>query len=226
MQNAYSGFAEAFRPVYPKLEALMNFRTIESPAEISRFLERFNFYVGVRLSEEYAKQGFITGLYDENDLLVGGYMIITQPNFRILGMVPDVVKRAHPFFKEASPSDIVEVNGVWLARKATRGNTPKTFWLRILDDVIKCKKNYLLIMADARNQSVQRVHQDLRPTLIFKGSPELQAGVTSHKEIVVSYAKRSNLILGKYFRRFYAPSILKRTPVVRWINRQLKPLRT
>lgn len=204
----------------------MEFRTINAPAEVSRFLDRFNFYVGVRLPDQYAQQGTITGLYDENGILVGGYMIITQPNFRILNMIPDAVKYEHPFFKDAALSDIVEVNGVWLARKATRGTTPKKLWIHILNDVIKTKKNYLLIMADARNKNVQLVHQDLRPKLIFQGTPELQAGVVSHKEIIVSYATRFNLLLTMYLSRFFAPSMLKRTPVLRWINRQLKPLRT
>ena len=69
------------------MEAL-KFKTLTDERDIDLFLSRFESYVGVKLPYDYAQRStFVAGF--KGDEMVGGYMLVTKPDFRSLMFVPD-----------------------------------------------------------------------------------------------------------------------------------------
>lgn len=178
------------------------FNTIEKEEEINLFLDKFQNYVGVRLPYDYATNSKIVGAFLQNRL-VGGYMLVTKPGFRSLLFVPDEVKNSHPFFKEET-FEMMEVNGLWLGPQIKTAKQQFTVWMRLMRDVLNCRKNFVLLMGDARNRNIGYIHGLTNPVSLYEGAPSLMVGDSSHDSVRISYTTRWNIIsnLPKYWLEY------------------------
>ncbi|MEX0738497.1 MAG: hypothetical protein WD071_04075 [Pseudohongiella sp.] len=174
------------------MEAI-KFRTLTNESEIDTFLSRFESYVGVKLPYDYAQRStFVAGF--KGDEMVGGYMLVTKPEFRSLMFVPDSVRAEHDFFKNDS-YDMMEINGVWMSASLKTAAEQFGIWLRLILDAFKCRKQYVLLMANQRNLNIRHVHAMTGAKDIYEGEPMLMAGEKSHSSIRVSYTTRWSLLL-------------------------------
>ncbi|HDZ10316.1 hypothetical protein [Pseudohongiella sp.] len=171
----------------------MKFKTLTSDQDIDMFLSRFESYVGVKLPYDYAQRStFVAGF--KGDEMVGGYMLVTRPEFRSLMFVPDAVRAEHDFFKNDS-YDMMEINGVWMSASLKTAAEQFGIWLRLILDAFKCRKQYVLLMANQRNLNIRHVHAMTGAKDIYEGEPMLMAGEKSHSTIRVSYTTRWSLLL-------------------------------
>jgi hypothetical protein len=171
----------------------LKFKTLETEQEIEHFLNRFESYVGVKLPYDYAARStFVAGYKD--DEMVGGYMLVTRPEFRSLMFVPDAVRQSHPFFKNNS-YDMMEINGVWMSAKLKTAAEQFQVWVHLIVNAFKCRKQYILLMANQRNINIRHIHAMTGATDIYEGPPMLMAGAASHSTIRVSYTKRWAFLL-------------------------------
>ena len=170
----------------------------------------------MRLPTAYAAQGTVVGFYNDQQQLVGGYMLITEPGFRSLLALPHHVKREDRFFKHNLPAEMMEVNGLWLHRRYTIGAPSVFFWRTLLQDMIACRKPYVLLMRDSRNVGVGKTHDQLHPTRIYAGLSQPAPGMKTHHEIVLAYTTRARLmwayatVLSFYFKRLVKGSKRRR----------------
>ncbi len=174
------------------MEAI-KFKTLSNDQDIDTFLSRFESYVGVKLPYDYARRStFVAGFKGEE--MVGGYMLVTKPEFRSLMFVPDTVRAEHEFFRNDS-YDMMEINGVWMSASLKTAAEQFGIWLRLILDAFKCRKQYVLLMANQRNLNIRHVHAMTGAKDIYEGEPMLMAGEKSHSTIRVSYTTRWSLLL-------------------------------
>lgn len=174
------------------MEAI-KFKTLTNDQDIDVFLSRFESYVGVKLPYDYAQRStFVAGFKGEE--MVGGYMLVTKPEFRSLMFVPDAVRAEHEFFRNDS-YDMMEINGVWMSASLKTAAEQFGIWLRLILDAFKCRKQYVLLMANQRNLNIRHVHAMTGAKDIYEGEPMLMAGEKSHSTIRVSYTTRWSLLL-------------------------------
>jgi len=171
----------------------MKFRTLTNKSEIDFFLSRFESYVGVKLPYDYAERStFVAGFKGEE--MVGGYMLVTKPEFRSLMFVPDQVRREHEFFKN-DEYDMMEINGVWMSASLKTAAEQFNIWFHLVLDAFKCRKQYVMLMANQRNINIRNIHSMTGAKDIYEGQPMLMAGDKSHSTIRVSYTTRWSLLL-------------------------------
>jgi hypothetical protein len=174
------------------MEAI-KFRTLKTDSEVEFFLGRFESYVGVKLPYDYAQRSkFVAGFKGEE--MVAGYMLVTKPDFRSLMFVPDQVKRDHDFFRNDS-YDMMEINGVWMSASLKTASEQFSVWVKLILDAFKCRKQFVLLMANQRNINIRHVHAMTGAQDIYEGEPMLMSGEKSHSTIRVSYTTRWSLLI-------------------------------
>lgn len=171
----------------------INFRTLDKEQDINHFLSRFESYVGVRLPYDYASRSiFVAGYKGEE--MVGGYMLVTRPEFRSLMFVPDQVRQSHPFFNNDS-YDMMEINGVWMSAKLKTASEQFQIWVHLILNAFKCRKQFILLMANQRNINIRHIHAMTGAVDIYEGPPMLMSGDKSHSTIRVSYTTRWTFLM-------------------------------
>lgn len=174
------------------MEAI-KFKTLNDEQDINFFLSRFESYVGVKLPYDYAQRStFVAGF--KGDEMVGGYMMVTKPEYRSLMFVPDAVRAEHEFFKNDS-YDMMEINGVWMSAALKTAAEQFSIWLHLILNTFKCRKQYVLLMANQRNSNIRHIHAMTGAKDIYEGAPMLMSGEKSHSTIRVSYTTRWSLLL-------------------------------
>jgi hypothetical protein len=174
------------------MEAI-KFRTLKSDSEVELFLSRFESYVGVKLPFDYAQRSkFVAGF--KGGEMVAGYMLVTKPDFRSLMFVPDQVKREHNFFRNDS-YDMMEINGVWMSASLKTAAEQFSVWVKLILDAFRCRKQFVLLMANQRNINIRHVHAMTGAQDIYEGEPMLMSGEKSHSTIRVSYTTRWALLM-------------------------------
>lgn len=180
------------------MEAI-KYRTLTAESEIDAYLKKFENFVGVKLPYDYSMRSKVIGVFRGTDM-IGGYMLVTKPQFRSLMFVPDAVKSAHPFFKN-DQYEMMEVNGVWISAAVKSAFDQYRIWTHMLMDVFLARKKFVLLMADQRNSNIRNIHSLMDPELLYEGAPMLMAGTTSHSTIRVSVTTRWQMVLNipKYY---------------------------
>lgn len=179
--------------------AAIKYRALTTESEIETYLKKFEGFVGVKLPYDYSMRSKIIGVFRGGDM-IGGYMLVTKPQFRSLMFVPDAVKNTHPFFQN-DQYEMMEVNGVWISAAVKSAFDQYRIWSHMLMDVFLARKNFVLLMADLRNSNIHNIHSLMNPELIYEGAPMLMAGTTSHSSIRVSVTTRWQMLLNipKYY---------------------------
>lgn len=171
----------------------MTFRALETETEIETYLKKFESFVGVRLPYDYSMRSKIIGAFKGNEM-VGGYMLVTKPQFRSLMFVPDEVKGSHVFFQN-DQYEMMEVNGVWISAALKSAVDQYRIWINLIWDIFLARKKFVLLMADLRNGNVKNIHSLTNPELLYEGPPMLMSGVQSHSTIRVSVTTRWQMVL-------------------------------
>lgn len=171
----------------------MKFKKIEDETEIDRFIDKIQNFTNVRLPKSYVDGSKIVGAF-LHGTLVGGYIIVTKPQFRSLSFVPDSIKNSNPFFK-IDTYEMMEVNGVWIGPAIKTPKMQFHFWMKLLIDIFLAKKKYLLLMSNLKNKNIEYIHNLSNPVILYEGSPNLMAGENSHESIRVGYTTRMKSIM-------------------------------
>lgn len=180
----------------------LKFEFVTTKSAIDEYLQKVENYTGTRLPLSYALKAKIVGVYLDR-YLVAGYMIVTKPPFRSYIFVPDKLRKAHPFFKNNS-YEMMEVNGLWISPAVKSPKAQFQIWLRLVRDIFLSKKQYLLLLSDKRNRTIQKIHQLTNPTSLYEGVPQLLPGENTHESIRVGFTTRWNIVLNlpKYYFEF------------------------
>lgn len=182
----------------------LTFRELIDEQEESLFLDKVENYTNVRLPLDYARRSKIVGVFLQ-EKMVGGYMLVTKPNFRSLMFVPSDVKKASRFFQK-DPFEMMEVNGLWIGPAVRSPRAQFLVWLHLIKDIFLAKKKYLLLMSNNCNENIKNIHGLTDPELVYEGSPQLLGGENTHNQIRVGYTTRWKLVSNfpKYIQAYRA----------------------
>ena len=164
------------------------FKIITNEVSINFFLDKFESYVGVRLPLEYAVRNEVVGIFLHGKL-VGGYILVTKPDFRSLLFIPDSIRTESQLF-ENDLYEMMEVNGLWIGPQIKDSRMQFTIWMQLMLDLLVAKKHYVLLMCNAQNKNIEHIHNLTRPTKLYEGLPFPLPGDKSHDLIRVSYTTR------------------------------------
>ncbi|MFN3162680.1 MAG: hypothetical protein ACE37N_04170 [Pseudohongiellaceae bacterium] len=175
------------------------FRILETRSDLELFLSKVENYTSVKLPYEYASKSKMVGVYS-SDKLVAGYMLVTRPTFRSLLFVPDTVKSTHTFFQNEQ-FELMEVNGLWIGPALKTPLSQLRVWFHLVADIFSCRKNYVLLMRNAKNKSMDRFMSMAYPEKLYEGAPIQTSESRTHNNIQVSYTTRWKIVLNfhKYF---------------------------
>lgn len=174
----------------------LEFRQLKSPADRDEYLDKVEYFSGVRLSTTYADQSKIVGAFYKNRL-VAGYMLVTKPNYRSLLFVPDSIKSSDAFFRNDS-FEMMEVNGLWIGPSLKTPRLQMRVWMQLIKDIFICKKHFVLLMRDARNKTMEKFMGMANPVNLYTGPSQQMAGDKTHNEIEVSVTTRWKIILNMH----------------------------
>jgi hypothetical protein len=177
----------------------LKFKKINTRSGIEQFIIKVEDYSGVRLPYNYASNSEIVGAFLHGKV-VGGYMLVTKPEFRSLMFIPDEIKSSNPFFKKDS-FEMMEVNGLWLGSSIKTPKLQFAFWIHLLKDIFFCRKNYLLMMSNTKHKAIERIHNLTNPERLYEGVPALSGAERTHDSVRVTYTTRWNMVLNlpKYY---------------------------
>lgn len=178
------------------------FKPLTTKAQIDSYLDKVEHYSGVRLPYSYASNCNIVGVFLQ-DRLAAGYMLVTKPTFRSLMFVPDSVKKEHIFFNN-DDFEMMEINGLWIGPALKTPNLQLRVWSRLILDIFKSRKKFILLMRNSRNKNMERFMGMADPESLYQGKPSLMVGENTHDEIEVSVTTRWKIILNshKYIQEF------------------------
>ncbi len=174
----------------------LDFKVLNAKKDIETVLGKTENYTGVRLPYQYAARNKVVGVF-LREVLVGGYIIVTTPEFRTLMFVPnDTLKNSKLASKDQY--DMMEVNGLWIGPSLKTPIMQGKVWAHLIKDIFLSKKKYVLLMRDSRNKSMERFLGMANPVALYDGPPMLMAGDNSHKNIQVSFTTRWSIVLNSY----------------------------
>lgn len=171
----------------------LKFRIIDDNETLELFIQKVENYTDVRLPKNYVLSGKVVGAF-LHEKLVAGYMLVTRPSFRSLMFVPNSVKESHAFFQN-DQFEFMEVNGLWVGPGVKTPRLQFSFWINVMKNVFLSKKNYLLLMCDSRNKTIQKIHELTNPSILYEGTPDILPGHNTHTSVRIGYTTRWNLIL-------------------------------
>lgn len=192
----------------------LDFRVIETRLDQELFLDKVENYSGVRLSDTYISQSKMIGVYLDGKL-AAGYMLVTQGPFRSLLFVPDEHQKRSKL-SSIDSYEMMEINGLWIGPALKTPILQMKVWLRLVKDIFASKKNYILLMRDLRNKTMERFLGMANPKPVYTGIPMLMAGEKTHESIEVSFTTRWKLVLNSYK---YALELLRRQKKATAFNR-------
>ena len=71
---------------------------------------------------------------------------------------------------------MMEINGLWMSASLKSASEQFSIWTRLVLDAFKCRKQYVLLMANQRNKNIRHVHAMTGAKDIYEGQPMLMSG--------------------------------------------------
>ncbi len=162
---------------------------IKNDSTLLDFAEAFRVLGNVQLPFEYYKSSRAIGCFDDSGELIGGWLTKLTPPYRALGLIPEEAKANNAFCERVSPSEILELNGVWLDPSITSTKRSFWFWRRVLGDVLCQRRKYIIFGYPKAKQGLGRFYARLAPVTIFDGP--IHHGIEAH----IAYLTPAKIIL-------------------------------
>lgn len=178
------------------------FRDLKDRADIDCYLDKVEYFSGVRLPEDYVSRSRVVGVF-LHERLVAGYMLVTQPGFRSLMFVPTAAKQSYPVASK-NVYEMMEVNGLWIGPALRTPKLQISVWAHLIKDIFFCRKKYVLLLRNSKNSNMKRFTDMADPVSIYEGQPQLMSGEKTHDHIHVSYTTRWKIVLNahRYYKEY------------------------
>ncbi len=168
---------------------MLKIELIKKELDLENFSDIFYNLVNVKLPMNYLKRGEVYLCSYKNDV-VGGYLILNNPPFRFIDLLPEYIVN-NDFFNTHPLEAMYEVNGFFVINK--------NFLFEILENLLQklvtLDKSYLLIFFDANNKKIDQTWQkNIDITKIYDGPPRANCYERqSHKSIFFGYTPQKEI---------------------------------
>ncbi|MFN7097140.1 MAG: hypothetical protein ACK4PR_06240 [Gammaproteobacteria bacterium] len=162
---------------------------VRKKSSLKYFSQIFYQYVKVELPIEYLEKAMVYFLYN-NEKLIGGYIIMANPFFRFIDLLPHQIKTKEELFKKYALEEMYEVNGLFILDTKFTFNILRS----LLRKILTLDKKYLLLFYNLRNKKLHKTWQkNLIPIEIYKGKPCENSYLKSHETIFFGYVEQEKL---------------------------------
>ena len=141
----------------------MNFRTLNTPELLQEFQREFHASSGVNVPLDYFVRAQVTGMFDEADVLSGGYSTAPGRVGRWFKQIP-VTTKLHQVVDHT-----LELNAVWL-KPGLRGRaTSAELWTELGRDLASRDVEYIVFAVNVRRMGLMRLYERIGEELLYEG---------------------------------------------------------
>ncbi len=150
-------------------------RTIIQESELIQFQtcyqqlirEKSNSQLNIKVSLDYLQQANVKGCFDKNNHLVGGYVLNSEAEFRILEAITAKERENLLFMQQHALDKFGELTCIWHNKGISANTFALRVWPRIIWHSIAMKKPYILGIGF--QNKMHNVYTLAKPKIVYQG---------------------------------------------------------
>lgn len=144
--------------------------------------------IGVDFPFDYFNRSLIRAFKNENNDIIGGYVLVTKGPLRVLESIPCEAK------VDLDTKKIFEVTGLWLDPKIISKKLSLFFWWQFSKDVLAQKdKDYYVYSYPLGNLKLKKLYSFTDPEVLYEGKVKKLIGNIKESCESVEIACRSKI---------------------------------
>ena len=169
---------------------MLRIERVKAIEALREYRRRTRLMVDVNLPMEYLLRSKVFGFYDEDNSLIGGFLIVMAGDLRSLtqlpakGLIPDHVDEW----------DIGEVNGLWLAPTVRKKSISIKFWLHVAKEVIFSGKKHFIYTYTSKKKHLGDIYSNVKPITLFEGETEILPGMDESEMETIQLVEVKNIV--------------------------------
>lgn len=141
----------------------MYFETLSSTPQLQHFQEQFRAASGVNVPLDYFERAAVTGLFNDDKTLIGGYSTAPGAAGRWFSQIPTPTKL------HSCVQHTLELNAVWL-RPDLRGRSPSAeLWTSLGRDLSNRDVHYIVFAVNVRRLGLMRLYERVASGILYEG---------------------------------------------------------
>jgi hypothetical protein len=175
---------------------------------VNRCLDSGSLIDGLRYNTDVAvSQGKVFAAFS-GDEIVGGYVLIHKPPFRILTLT-DFFRGDNYYSQTVDQRQIVEIGAVWLHPDITSSRESIKIWVSIAINVLKLRRREVIYGINLDRTGLVKRYHDMNPEIMWQGDTTT-FNIKTHPRLTLEKAKTKYLlkkILSEAMKRLIKPSV-------------------
>jgi hypothetical protein len=129
------------------------------------FQQQFEAHSRISIPMAYYESAQVTGVYNRQDALIGGYVTAPGEAARWFNQVPMLTE-----FQACNDlSRTIELNAVWLTPEYRMRSSSAQFWLMLANDLATRDVTYIVFMVDLNKAGLARLYKKVTTGIIYEG---------------------------------------------------------
>jgi hypothetical protein len=141
----------------------LRFRVLETTELQSEFHERFRACSSIDVPLSYLSGSIVTGLFDEREGMIGGYLTAPGATGRWFSQIPQPTKL------HAVVDRTLELNCVWLNVEMRGRAASAELWTGIGRDLAERDVDYIVFAVNAQRAGLMRLYARMVTELLYEG---------------------------------------------------------
>jgi hypothetical protein len=134
-------------------------------SEFESFQARFADYSGLLIPIEYFRQSVVTGAFDDEGTLVGGWATAPGRVGRWVAQIPDVDRICRQIAIDRS----IELNAVWLAPGLRGREASAEFWRALAHDLSRRDVDHVMFAVNPKRRGMARLYESMALGVTYEG---------------------------------------------------------
>ncbi|RZA08020.1 MAG: hypothetical protein EOP11_06120 [Proteobacteria bacterium] len=193
----------------------MAFVVLKEESDLKEYAALTNRFLSIQFPLEYLKRSRVTAYVDENDRILGGYMLVLEGPYRVVDSLPDEARAREPRFAADKLHQGFEVTGLWMSPAVRDRRTNLLFWLRMYKDMLTLGRKWLVYAYSLDKPGLGRLYSVAKPSVVYRGETKMQEGMPEPDAESVEVVSIFNLARAP----FIAPQFLLRRLMPRRLRR-------
>lgn len=160
--------------------------------QLASFLKESTELLGIQFPKEYVERSTVLTLVDQQQLVCGGAIVVTEPPYRSLGAIPP--NQQNEAWEELNSTEhVVEVNGVWLAHELRSPYLSFSFWRHLITYLLSTDQKQFIFTFDNSNDRMMDVAKWLKPNVLYSGRTLKLEGMKSESDETIAWVDHESI---------------------------------
>ncbi len=148
-------------------------------------------YIGIEFPLSYLRRSKIFGVFDDDNQLVGGFLIVMEGDLRSFESLPSLTCLP----KKIDRWDVAEVNSLWLSKELRKSASSIVFWLFVIFQLLISGKKYFTYTYSTSKSRLGNFYGRARPITIFEGETKILEGMKEAEVESIEVVSRFNVAI-------------------------------